>query len=64
MKTKSEIDKIHELGKLAIIDGDRQVIVGSFMPNDEARVVANLEAQGKEVGFSGKDICFYTESDD
>lgn len=64
MKAKSEIQKIHDRGELAIIDGDRMVIVGSFKPEDKSVVVNNLECQGKEVGWSNEDICYYTEVDD
>jgi hypothetical protein len=49
---------------VAVIDGDRMVIVSEVKVEDTDNKVSELESAGYEVGYSNKDIVFYTESED
>jgi tagatose-1,6-bisphosphate aldolase non-catalytic subunit AgaZ/GatZ len=62
-KVKSPIEQIHELGRIAIIDIDRQVIIKSIKPSDKENAIVLLEATYNQVGYSGGDICVSNDDD-
>lgn len=61
-KEKSTIEKIHDRGMQAIIDGDNQKIVGESSPDHIKEKIASLEASGKYSDVSQDadgDIVYY-----
>ncbi len=59
---KSEIQKIHDQGMRAVIDGDRMLIVQTIKPEQVDRRVQELELTNESVGCDKDgDIIFYKE---
>lgn len=62
MSNMSPIEKIHSKGLIAVIDGDRQVIVKSIKPEQKDFEIFLLTANAKEAEVdSDGDIVFYEE---